>query len=58
MVLPFWKLRVENLTTEDGQGSDGLPTNNFESGSDDGRMIFSDGDVTFTLLIMVIHFQA
>jgi hypothetical protein len=27
------------------QGSDGLPTDNFESGFDDGRMIFSDGDV-------------
>jgi hypothetical protein len=44
MVLPFWKLKVENLTM-DGQGSDGLPINNFESGSDDGSMIFSDGDV-------------
>jgi hypothetical protein len=44
MALPFWKLRVENLTM-DGQGSDGLPTDNFESGSDDGKIIFSDGDV-------------
>jgi hypothetical protein len=43
MALPFWKLRVENLTM-DGQGSDGLPTDNFECGSDDGKMIFSDGD--------------
>jgi hypothetical protein len=42
MVLPFWKLRVENLTLD---GSDGLPTDNSESGSDDGRMIFADGDV-------------
>jgi hypothetical protein len=57
MVLPFWKLRVENLTM-DSQGSDGLPTNNFESGSDDGKMIFAGGNVICTLPTMVVHFQA